>query len=303
MKVDMRKTKSPDNEGKCCDAVVRFFEEMEGCTRTDLRFPEHEKHPTPFELAEPVDLVCIIGKTRYAIEHTKLQSYPKQIHDGVHFSNALHELELQLWGQLPKFGWFMLVVPAKAFDGVKINKVQRIKDIIVAWVVRAAPTMTLSTSGYAGLTETLNGVPFDVSLYAIAGSLGSLGELKIARYAPPDVDAQRLDEMGKTLTKKLPELKAWSEKGFNTVLVLEVEDISLANHGKALEGLKHHLPWQGCFPDYIFFVYAIGSPWIIQTLVVNRSFPTDIFEWPSYRQFNPEELNDICANTKTGDRC
>jgi hypothetical protein len=255
-----------------------------------MRFPEQEQH------SGPVELVCTIGQARYALEHTKLQSYPDQIQDGVHFSDALEVLELELLGQLPKIGWFMLVVPSNAFVGLSTDKAICIRKNIAAWIVRVAPTMTLSSRGDAGLTEKVDGVPFDVSLYATVGPQDSLGELKIARYAPSGVDALRLNEIGKTLTKKLPKLKAWSEEGVNTVLVLETEDGSLTNHGKALDGLKHHLPLHGYFPDYVFFIYAIGSPWIMQTLVANRSFPTDIFEWPSYRQFNPEELNDICTN-------
>jgi hypothetical protein len=286
-----RKSKFPDNQGKCCDAVLRALEGREGHIRTALTFPEQEGH------SAPVELICTIGQSRYALEHTKLQTYPNQIQDGVQFSGALELLEQELVGKLPNHSaWFMLIVPSKAFDGLSTDKAIRIRENIAGWIMRVAPTLKLPVRGIAHLTENVDSVPFAVTLQAIPGTQDFWGKLRIARLAPPDLDTLRLNEVGNTLTRKLPKLKAWSEEGVKTVLVLETEDIALADHHEVLEGLKHHLPLHGYFPDYVFFVYAIGSPWLMQTLVAGRSFPTDIFEWPVYLEFNPEELNDICAN-------
>ncbi|MBI3714853.1 MAG: hypothetical protein HY255_02535, partial [Betaproteobacteria bacterium] len=280
MNVAMRKSIVKDNEGKCCDAVIRILEEREGGDRTAISYPEHEQH------SAPVEIVCTIGKTRYALEHTKLQSYPDQLQDGVHFCNALEVLEGKLSGRLPHIGWFMLIIPTGVFDGLSYDDAIHIRNNLESWIIRVAPTMTLSARGFAVLKDVVGGVPFDVRLQAMQCSQELLGNLRIARSAPPNIDDLRLDEIGKTLAKKLPKLKIWSEQGVQTVLVLETEDIALANHGKTLDGLKHHLPLQGHFPDYIFFVYAIGSQWIVQTLAVNGRFPEDGLQWPQYRQFD-----------------
>jgi len=120
--------------------------------------------------------------------------------------------------------------------------------------------------------------------------------LRIARQEPSDLDALRLAAVGKALADKLPKLKVWSENGAKSVLIFEVEDI-LANHGKALHGLRHHLPLNGYIPDYVFFVYAISVPWILQTLVAECTLWNEeaILRWPTYREFDPSVLIDVTS--------
>ena len=256
----MRKSRSSDNQGKCCDAILRILEERTGAVRSRLIFPEKEHH------SAPVELVCTIGTTRYALEHTKLEAYPEQIRDGVHFTDGLELLETELSDHLPKNAWFTLIVPVNSFQGLSPTQVKKIRQNISGWVVQTAPLMKLSQRGFDVKTQNINGVPFPVTLEASAGPVESSGKLKIARFAPPDIEGLGSRQIGIALAKKLPKLQAWIQPGLHTVLILETEDLALTNHDWVLKGLKHNLSGHNYRPDHIFFVYAIGSPWIVQEL-------------------------------------
>jgi hypothetical protein len=285
----MRKTKHPDNQGKCCDAVLRILEERLGRSRSDLQFPELEEH------AARVELACRIGGNSFALEHTKLLAYPDQIQDGVNFLKALAPLEHDLSGRLPKTGSFMLIVPWLAFRGLSTKEAVRIREVIAAWVLEVAPTMKLNGRGCATTMATPRGVPFPVSIDAWVGPQDSPGTFRIARREPPDLEAMRLTAAGKALADKLPKLRVWSEFGAKSVLILETEDVTLANHhGKAIAALQQLLPMDGYVPDYVFFVYAQTAPWLVQTLVMERTIwsEADILRWPSYQQFDPSGLID-----------
>ena len=58
--------RNKNNEGKVCDAVVRFFEKQTGEIRTHIRHPEIDG------LGPPVDLRLKLGAQECAIEHTRI---------------------------------------------------------------------------------------------------------------------------------------------------------------------------------------------------------------------------------------
>ena len=47
---------NPDNEGKVCDAVVRFIEKRTGAIRTQIRHPERDGVGAPVELRLKLDV-------------------------------------------------------------------------------------------------------------------------------------------------------------------------------------------------------------------------------------------------------
>ena len=69
----------PDNEGKACDAVVRLLEKLTGETRKSIRNPEEDG------VGPPIDLRLRLGTCEYAIEHTRIEPYEKQIKPAVAF--------------------------------------------------------------------------------------------------------------------------------------------------------------------------------------------------------------------------
>jgi hypothetical protein len=286
----MRKSKFSDNQGKCCDAVLRILEDREGNARTlPLDFPEKVQHKAP------VELTCKIGYTLYALEHTKVEAYPDQMQDGSNFSDALEHLEKSLAEVLPEHALFMLVVPANSFNGLKAKVVKDISVRIEKWVIGAAPLLKQSDHQMESITGTIDGVGFRVTLQAIFGIPAENGKLRISRHPPSDLEVLRAAHIKQMLEKKLPKLEAWALDGARTVLVLESEDIALTNHSLVLEALKLSLQFQTFCPDYIFFVYAVGSPWIVQTLVSEKQFPEIPYQWYSYQEFESSKLVDLLA--------
>jgi hypothetical protein len=283
----MRKSKFSDNQGKCCDAALRILEERKNAVRTDLSFPEKEHH------SAPIELVCTIGSERYALEHTKLEAYPKQMQDGVHFTDALEELETSTSNTLPINAHYMLVVPSGSFHGLKPKRINAIREKIKDWVIHKAQSLHPPRNRMKQVTEKIDGVPFQVTLQAVDGLPSLNGKLKIARFAPSDLEALRSSEIEQMLLRKLPKLEAWAANGTDTVLILESEDIALTNHQLVLDALKLHLPTQLFCPDYVFFVDASSSPWIVQTLVSEKQFPELPYQGWSYREFNVNELIDL----------
>jgi hypothetical protein len=65
--------KSRFNEGKACDAVIRWIEMRENALRQQLRFPEQEQHQ------HPVELTWLIGNRLFAFEHTGIEPFENQI--------------------------------------------------------------------------------------------------------------------------------------------------------------------------------------------------------------------------------
>jgi hypothetical protein len=286
----MRKSKFSDNQGKCCDAVLRILEDRVGSSRTlPLHFPEKVQHKAP------VELTCKIGSTLYALEHTKVEAYPEQMQDGSNFMDALVHLENSITDALPKHAWFNLVVPANSFKGLTARAVKDIGVRIEEWVVRTAPLLKPSDRQMESITESIDGVGFRVTLQAIFGISDRNGKLRISRFPPSDLEVLRSAHIKQMLARKLPKLGTWAIDGAHTVLILESEDIALTNHRLVLEALKLSLQSQTFCPDYIFFVYAVSSTWIVQTLVSEKQFPEIPYQWHTYREFESAKLVDLLA--------
>ena len=84
-----------NNEGKTCDAVIRSLERRTGHGRADLWCPEKEGADPPVELR------FRLGNTHYAMEHTRIEAFEKQIQSGVQFEQLIGPVTQVLCGKLP----------------------------------------------------------------------------------------------------------------------------------------------------------------------------------------------------------
>jgi hypothetical protein len=281
----MDKSKFADNEGKCCDAVLRVLEKRVGEKRSNMFFPERQQH------SAPVELVCMIGPAQYAVEHTKLEPYERQMQDSVFFINALGSLEKSVIGLLPKDAFFRLTMQPGAFDGLTKRQVDTVREKIEQWIISIAPS--LKPTRYR--TDIRRNVidRMEVALYATIplGALG--GVLRIARYEPPNLEGLRRKNLQRSLEKKLPKLQHWSRDGFSTVLVLESEDIALTNHQLVLDALRRCLPNRFTCPTHIFFVEASTPTWYVITLVRDGQFPAPDFGWWDCQEFEVNSLVNV----------
>ena len=67
------KKRVPNYEGKACDAVVKLLEDRTGQKRTAVRRPQKDR------IGPPVELRLRLGAQKYAIEHTRLETFPEQV--------------------------------------------------------------------------------------------------------------------------------------------------------------------------------------------------------------------------------
>jgi len=67
------------NEGKVCDAIVRYPEARHGVHRAELHSPEEEHH------SDPVELVWKLASQPYALEHTGIEPFEGHVHRRARF--------------------------------------------------------------------------------------------------------------------------------------------------------------------------------------------------------------------------
>lgn len=157
--------KLANNEGKCLDAILQVLEKEQQAVRCELRQPE--KTHDPF----PVELVCKVGESSYAFEHTLLETFSEtfkkkvvgQISDGYSFADVTDRLVIDLEGQLPGKGWYQLIIPAYATRGIKKHQICDVRSQLAVWIKRAA--CELEQQGDMGsVSDVPSGVPFSVTL-------------------------------------------------------------------------------------------------------------------------------------------
>ena len=227
--------------------------------RTGERIIKAEPIDTVVRNRPAVELIYETSSQRFAFEHTRIESFPKQIADGKQFSHLLEPLETELSGQLP--GAFFLIVDAgvakaRAADSVRIRKA------LAEWILANAggldPEERTGRGGNCCITAMLPGVPFQATLhrdsdyesrlFLMQGLVGDLQRLRRARIA-------------EALARKCPKLQMAHNDGCVSVLILESDDIALANRVVVAEATVAELARRGDAPDVLVWDRTSTNPW------------------------------------------
>lgn len=247
-------SKEPKNEQALCKAVIHLIGERRG---------------EPITNAEPVDTVVRTRPAvewrfgtptvRFALEHTRIESFPNQITKGKQFVRLLGPLETDLAGRLP--GTFDLIVDVGAATAPAAQHVQ-IRTAAAAWIMAHASTLdTEEDAGPAGncdLTARPADVPFDVTLLREARD-GS--ELCIAQRSPDDLLHLRRDRIREALNRKCPKLLVEQATGRMSILILESDDIALANRRAIVEAAVAELSARKDAPNIVLWARTSTRPW------------------------------------------
>jgi hypothetical protein len=243
-----------------CAAVLIYLERtQEAFEAAGVRFPDDENRTT-----SDVDVLAETNAGYYVLEHTLIQTYPRQVLDGLQFVELLGPLEDELQGILP-VGDFTLSVGICGVQGAKDTT--RIRTLVADWVKEQAPALALEPPGNRVVGRP-DGVPFDVALMR---HLGHVNRLKVMRSADLDTLRMPLAECLETaMTRKLPKLAAAGEKvGGKSVFVMESAD-HLKDHCDLIAALEEVEGTQIKAPDLMFFVETqSGEAWFVRP--VNRS--------------------------------
>ena len=259
----------PSNEGKACDAVVRFLEEQTGKTRTDVRHPEID-NVSPF-----VDLRLKLGDQEYAIEHTRIEPFKNQIKALLTFNEISRHLRQNLLGALPEPAYYELHVPT----GIRLPKKRKKRDRtvknLVEWVRMGAQQLHERNANQ--FASAYNPHVSDDRIWDIPMGINCIIELLRWPHAllinrkpggigmrfigPPDLGDIQPEQFGQALAKKSPKLKCCKEEGARTILVLEDHTSAIMDFELIGNQLSALLAKRTDAPDEIYFVMTDSDLW------------------------------------------
>ena len=253
--------KENPHERALCDAVMAFHADRKGQSIQFYARPEalDRRMPSVDDLfTSPTGLI--------AIEHTRIESFSGQIQDDKRLIDLLAPLQKDLSGQLPTPGTYYLYVLANRVNFAR-GDYKKIRDAIVVWAKQKAPKLQLGSPSTAPnhlIREVPAGVPFECTLAWKPGK----EKFYVARFPPPDLEAQRVHRIAGALDRKLPKLfTTKSSCGGMSVLILESNDIALSNSsaiGKAfLQAIVSRMGW---ISDVVYLLETEMKPWYVTVL-------------------------------------
>lgn len=190
------------NEGKACDAVLRWIEQRERAERSDIRWPEKEHD------AAPVELVCNIGKQQFALEHTGVEPFEGFMRLQNDAITHFRPLEDRIAQHLPATEYIELHMPLRATEGLRGRTLSSVQDALALYVREKAPTLPLAREGRYVLPiehEIPPGVPFPVTMHRWPRSWRAKS-FAIVQKIEGDLEAMRSVRIVKTCNDKFPKL-------------------------------------------------------------------------------------------------
>jgi hypothetical protein len=256
------------NEGRACDAVLRFLEARDGAQRQAVCFPERESHEYPVELA------CHIKGQLYALEHTGIEPFTGHVQVDAEAKRRIQPLVERVAARLPQTQEFELQVPVDGLAVLRGKQLDDVHDTLADWIERIAPTLPIAPIGrYVRSPSVLvPGVPFPVRLHRMT-PIGLPNNFQV-NLIVSDVESRRLDRLRKALSDKCPKLAGWKHShGANSVLILEQNDIQLTNAHIVTETLLAAEREISNRADEVYLVMTCIDRWFVYPLRVgDRSY-------------------------------
>lgn len=247
-----------EHERRVCEAMVRVIAHRRG---------EHfEIVGVPDELERSKRAIDLHFRGRsgdYVMEHTQIESFPEQITDDHRFVDLLRPVVAELTDTLPKPGKYVLTVLPGAVVGAMDDHIPK---AFVAWVREKAPTLQLGsplTAPDHEITKIPPGVPFPVTLRRWPGLDGTF---HIARSVPENLEEQRTARIGRALEDKCPKLLTARGENRISVLVLESNDLALADYAHIARAVISECRRRHDIPDEILLVHTDLDPWEVWIL-------------------------------------
>ena len=186
---------------------------------------------------------------RYAVEHTRVESYGGQIENEARLRRLIVPVRERLAGCVA--GTYVLVVSFRETKKARINYVDAHKEI-VRLTLEAAPK--LDDGGTIILPS--GRLPFNVQLHRRHGK-GS--QVFVHCLVEGDGEVLRLERMRRALADKCPKLKMWAADERTSILVLEANDIQLSNANVVFEAFRQANAERDDQPDIVMFVETDGG--------------------------------------------
>lgn len=254
-----------EGEKRVCNVVVDIMSKREGMEIESINYPDEDERNE-----EAVDMLirCSVGEI--VLEHTTIESYPKQLEDWSEIRKLLKPMANMLEGKLPVLGQYELAVDVGACKGAKDT--EGIQKALAEWIEKKAPSLRVGSPEVAPehyIKERPNGVPFEVTLCRWPGNDG---KFYLAENAPDDLQERRRERIKVALEDKCPKLCKARGDGRKSVLVLELDDISLGSHIYVGEALVEELNLRNDVPDEIYLVRTeLEEEWVVWVMKEGRT--------------------------------
>ncbi len=272
-----------NNEGKVCDAVVRFIEKQTDEIRMHIRHPEIDG------VGPPVDLRLMLGAQEYAIEHTRIEPYDNQIKTEVIIKEILDYFKENISLPFPSPAYYQLQYP---FDVSLPNgkaKRNRALNNLVEWVCTKEKVLRERNRGRPMLPygpyfadHSVHGKPdgfnctFDLLRWPDATFIRQKpGSLWLRPIIPKDMEPLRRKRLMRAFHKKCEKLQRCKEEGARSVLVLESSDVALTSFEFRGNLLPEILAKHSNAPDEIFLVETYPDLWWVWPLKCDND------HWPA----------------------
>ena len=247
-------TKEPKNEQRLCEAVIHVLVE-----RIGESIIKAEPIDTVVRNRPAVEWIYETPSTRFAVEHTRIESFPNQITEGKRFVQLLEPLETELAGLLS--GAFFLVVDVGAARVPAAQHVE-VRRALAEWILANGDALdaeeTTGPYGNCEITTTPPGVPFEVMLHR---DCNYESRLFTGQRLVGDRQSLRRERIAKALARKSPKLLAARDDGCISVLILESDDVALANRFVIAEATVAELTTRDDVPDIIIWARTSTEPW------------------------------------------
>ena len=187
----------------------------------------------------------------YAVEHTLVESFERQIENMATIKRLLSPVKHRLAGHLP--GYFLLAVQEQQTSVARVS-FDLAHQEVARLVLDAAGRMAV------GEIKTLRSerLPFEMQLHLRHRQSSSL---VLQSNIDGDPAALRLERFRRGFNQKCPKLAAWASGGRTSVLVLESNDYQHADYSLSYEALKSILAERTDQPDIIVYVETDACPW------------------------------------------
>jgi hypothetical protein len=247
-------TKEPNNEQRLCNVVIQALVE-----RIGESIIKAEPQDTVVRDRPAVEWIYETTSTKFAVEHTRIESLPKQIEEGRLFAQLFEPLQSELAGRLP--GAFFLIVDVGAAR-IPAKQHSEVRRALAEWILENGGALdaeeTTGPSGNCDITSTPPGVPFKVTLHRDCDYESRLFAMQNLQDGWKCLRSKRIAE---TLARKCPKLQEARKEGCVSVLILESDDIGLANRHVVAKTTISELEARNDAPDIVIWARTSTSPW------------------------------------------
>jgi hypothetical protein len=173
------------------------------------------------------DIDAIAGP--FAIEHSSVDTIPNQRRDSAWFIQVVKALEDEFDANLPFR--LSLTFPYEAIQSGQ--DWAGISDALRVWILNDAPKLAMGMHNVRGVAE----IPFE---FHVTKKSSNRNGLLFGRFAPNDHTLP--NRLREKLAQRVHKLARYKNKGKNTILLVESDDIALMNDGIMWDGLMAAYP-------------------------------------------------------------